>query len=433
MRVSPSFIFLVTAISRSRVAVTSAANLYEAEAAGAEIDYLEATSRFLEFDAVGGGIFDVQSGTYPVEADADGGAYNVSDASVQAVAFREASDVFAVSDSLEAAAVRTRPNMLDNQIICGYQGWYGFPGDGAPINRWRHWFRSAPTYGNVTVDMYPSTDEYDVGDLKESSILMPDGSHAKFFSSARPKVVLKHFEWMATYGITGAFHHRFMTDLQTPMHETRTMILRNVKNAAEATGRTYAVSYDISRTGNDVIESLKSDWMMLVDDEGITNSRQYIRQNGLPVLHIWGIGFTTVPVDDATGMQNLIDWFKSEAAGKYRVFLIGGVPSKWRNQTGDSRNGTSWEGIYDSLDGIQPWHVGRWQNTTEFNKFYSDFIADDAAYCKTKGILYMPTMVSLTTVYFVFDLLCKQQPTSGSLICSASNNLNLTLLRCMQK
>jgi hypothetical protein len=401
MRVSHSFIFLVAAISRSRVALTFATNIYEAEAAGAEIDYLEATSRFLEFDAVGGGIFDVQFVTYPVEAESGGGAYNVSDAGVQAVAFREPYNLLAVSDSPEAAAVRVGPNMLENQIICGYQGWFGFPGDGAPINRWRHWFRgngTAPAYGNVTVDMYPTTDEYHVGDVKESSILMPDGSHAKFFSSARPKVVLKHFEWMATYGITGAFHHRFMTDLQTPMHETRTMILRNVKSAAEATGRVFAVSYDISRTGNDVLESLKSDWMMLVDYEGITNSRQYIRQNGLPVLHIWGIGFTTVPVDDATGMQNLIDWFKSEAAGKYRVFIIGGVPAKWRNQTGDSRNGTSWQGIYDSLDGIQPWHVTRWTNTTEFDTFYSDFIADDAAYCETKGILYMPTMVSSTAV-----------------------------------
>lgn len=29
----------------------------------------------------------------------------------------------------------TGSNMLENQIICGYQGWFGFPRDGAPINR----------------------------------------------------------------------------------------------------------------------------------------------------------------------------------------------------------------------------------------------------------------------------------------------------------
>ena len=29
-------------------------------------------------------------------------------------------------------------NMLDGTIVCGYQGWFGFPGDGAPMDDWRH-------------------------------------------------------------------------------------------------------------------------------------------------------------------------------------------------------------------------------------------------------------------------------------------------------
>ena len=66
--------------------------------------------------------------------------------------------------------------------------------------RWIHWFASAPTPANAKIDMYPTTDEYDDADLKESEVIMPDGSYAKFFSSVRPNVVLKHFEWMATYG-----------------------------------------------------------------------------------------------------------------------------------------------------------------------------------------------------------------------------------------
>lgn len=29
----------------------------------------------------------------------------------------------------------TGSNMLEKQITCGYQGWFGFPPDGAPMNR----------------------------------------------------------------------------------------------------------------------------------------------------------------------------------------------------------------------------------------------------------------------------------------------------------
>jgi hypothetical protein len=194
--------------------------------------------------------------------------------------------------------------MLDDRIICGYQGWFGFPGEGAPIKGWRHWFRvngTAPTYEGVIVGMYPTMDECDVSDVMESGVKMQDGTHAKFFSSARPNVVLRHFRWMATYGISGVFHHRFMTDSgNTLIHNTRTMVLRNVMHAADATGRIFAVSYDLAGNGNDVISRLKNDWINLVDNEKITSSTRYIPQKGLPVLPIYGIGFTHIPLDDTT-------------------------------------------------------------------------------------------------------------------------------------
>ena len=306
------------------------------------------------------------------------------------------SDASTMSSSHASSITATSTNMLDDKIICGYQGWFGYPGDGAPIRRWRHWFRvngTAPTYDDVIVDMYPTIDEYDPNDVMETGINMPDGTRAKFYSSVRPNVVLKHFEWMREYGISGAVHHRFMTDSgNTPIHNTRTMVLRNVKYAAEATGRIFAVSYDIAGNGNDVLTRLKNDWISLVDNENITSSPSYIFQNGLPVLHIFGIGFTSVPLDDTTGMQNLVNWLTSSVAGKYRVFLIGGVPGKWRSGTGDSRPGDAWKGIYDSLDGIHPWHVGRWDNDETFDDYYATHIKDDVSYCKARGIRYMPTM-----------------------------------------
>jgi hypothetical protein len=137
---------------------------------------------------------------------------------------------------------------------------------------------------------------------------------------------------------------------------------------------------------------LKYDWMSLVDVKQILDSSSYILQNGLPVLHIWGIGFGHINVTDTTGMQNLIDWLISPAAGKYRVFLIGGVPYAWRTQGSNTRKEPEWKTIFESLDAIQPWHVGVYKNAADFDIFFNGTIANDVAYCKQKGIMYMPTM-----------------------------------------
>lgn len=145
--------------------------------------------------------------------------------------------------------------------------------------------------------MYPHMDEYDAQDLKESNILMGDGSKAKFYSGYKPNVVKKHFEWMRDYGISGVFHMRFMSSINIKNnYDWKTSVLRNVRAAAESTGRVFAVSYNIA--GNDlddnVLDDLKNDWIDLVDNENVTSSGRYIHHNGLPVLRVYGIGFKTV-------------------------------------------------------------------------------------------------------------------------------------------
>ncbi|EED86632.1 predicted protein [Thalassiosira pseudonana CCMP1335] len=289
---------------------------------------------------------------------------------------------------------------LTNQIIVGYQGWFTYPGDGAPINKWKHWFADDSPYDpspeNLHIDLYPMMDEYDDTDLGESNVTMPDGSKAKFYSNAKPNVVKKHFEWMADYGISGAFHMRFMIDLDIEKnYNWKTGVLRNVRDAAEATGRVFAVSYNIAGTatnlfGGDVLDDIKNDWMKLVDNELITSSDRYLRNNGLPVLRIFGIGFKSVDVTDTTKLAALINWFKTDP--KYRVFLIGGVPSRWRERIGDSRQEIAWQGIYRSLNGIHPWHVARWTTLSEWESYYKNTILKDAAECVKYSQLYMPTM-----------------------------------------
>ena len=417
----PSFIIIILASAAAIVrhgncivAASSASannnNIFKPTVVDAEIisDYLEVTSHYSFMDDVVNdvdrAIVRVRDHHAIVTTDVGEGIANNDYDAVHSDDHRlprddDGDNLFDAS-LLEAEEVASRVaadgnNMLTNQVICGYQGWFGTPGDGSPLNRWKHWFHagSSATYQNLTVDMYPTTDEYNSTDLVESNMKMPNGSHAKFFSSARPNVVLKHFEWMQTYGITGVFHHRFVKDLENVnVNTTRTMVLKNVRHAARATGRKFAVSYDLAGSTNSAIERLKSDWMYLVDVQNITSSTGYIRQNGLPALHIFGIGLASVNITDTSGMQDLINWLRSPTSGKYQVWLLGGIPSQWRTQGSDSKQGTAWRDMYHSLDGIAPWHVGRYKTTDEFDSYYTSIIEPDATYCQQRGILYMPTM-----------------------------------------
>jgi hypothetical protein len=90
--------------------------------------------------------------------------------------------------------------------------------------------------------------------------------------------------------------------------------------------------------------------------------------------------------------NSLIKWLQSDAPLKYRVFVVGGVPGAWRTQGGNTRKGKEWKSIFDSLDGLQPWHVGVFNNANQFDGYFSDTIVNDAVYCKQIGTLYMPTM-----------------------------------------
>ena len=208
---------------------------------------------------------------------------------------------------------------------------------------------------------------------------------------------------MKTYGISGVMHMRFMESIHLVNNrEWKTGVLRNVKDAAEQTGRVFAVAYNIAGNTLDcnALDDLKNDWKRLVDEEKITQSYRYLHHDGKPVLRIYGIGFASVPASDCPiKMQNLINWFQGKpdsggntSATRYQTYVIGGVPSRWNELIGDSRTATVWKSIYDSLDGIHPWLVGRWTTITNFNNYYNNVISRDASYCASKGILYMPTM-----------------------------------------
>jgi hypothetical protein len=290
-------------------------------------------------------------------------------------------------------------NQLDYKVMMGYQGWFLAPGDGSATNNpWNHWFKSGttPDAVNLTVDMWPDMSEY--SDKFNTNMTYANGSNAQLFSSYSLSTTRKHFEWMSNYNVYGIYLQRFLSavDVQSSgSFEAKNKVLENVMISATEYNRKFAVMYDVSIGGNvtdaTMYAKIVADWEYLVDTYDILNKPEYVKQNGKPVVAIWGIGFKDRGLTTATS-QAIIDYFKTNAAPKYRAYVMGGVPEGWRTRSGASETGVGWTAVYNSLDMISPWSVGRYSNNSGADSFKTNNIVPDLAVCNTNNKDYMPVI-----------------------------------------
>lgn len=278
------------------------------------------------------------------------------------------------------------------KVMTGYQGWFGAPGDGSLSNSWRHWFRNqTPAAANATFDLWPDLSELDPDELYVTNMTI-GGSAAPLYSAYNAKTVRRHMRWMADYGIDGAFLQRFLVETAPGSvgQEFRDQVTLNVMSGAESYGRTFAIMYDISgASGATLVQDLITDWQHLVDDLGVTASPRYQHHNGLPLVAIWGLGFTDRPgtVADAQALQS---FFCCDPQTQYRAAVMGGVPTHWRTGTGDSKPG--FDAVYRSFDIISPWSVGRYADSAGVDSFNTDQIQPDLAEAAAHGCDYLPVV-----------------------------------------
>ena len=287
-------------------------------------------------------------------------------------------------------------NQLDYKVMMGYQGWFLASGDGSNTNNpWTHWFRSGttPDPANLVVDMWPDMSEYT--DKFNTNMTYADGSNAQLFSSHSLSTTRKHFEWMRDYNVHGIYLQRFLTAVETqgsPLFKAKNKVLENVITSAAEYDRKYAVMYDVSGvTDATMYAKIVKDWEYLVNTYDILNKPEYVKQNGKPVVAIWGIGFKDRGLTSATS-QAIIDYFKTNAAPKYRAYVMGGVPEGWSTLSGASEMGADWTAVYNSLDMISPWSVGRYSTNSGADNFKNSKIVPDLAACNTINKDYMPVI-----------------------------------------
>ncbi|GAA2710936.1 discoidin domain-containing protein [Actinoplanes palleronii] len=290
----------------------------------------------------------------------------------------------ALLSGTERAAAASPAGDVVGKVTVGYQGWFAAPGDGAPIGGWWHWSRDRfqpPSPANTTIVSWPDVRDY-AHTYPTAYPNLGSGQPAALFSSYDQQTVDTHFDWMRTYGIDTAALQRF-----NPVGDegpTRDAMALKVRGAAERSGRKFYVMYDVSGWSS-MQSEIKADWTATMSSHAASGA--YARQNGKPVVCIWGFGFNDENhAFTPAACLDVITWFKAQGC-----YVIGGVPTYWREGRNDSRTG--FLDVYRAFHMLSPWMVGRTGDLAGLDWFYANVNTADQADCAAHGIDYQPCVL----------------------------------------
>lgn len=279
---------------------------------------------------------------------------------------------------------------LFGKVMCGYQGWFATPQHDPELG-WVHYGFNRP--GASHIDLWPDVSELAADERFDTPLKLADGTNAQVFSSAHPKTVRRHFEWMRNYGIDGVFLQRFGTvlkDHRLRAHHDR--VLQNVRDAAAATNRSWAVMYDLTGLKAGELESVvMQDWKRLRNELRIVEDPFYQRHAGKPVIAIWGIGFSDDRAYSLDESHELLRFVHDnpEFGGQT---VIAGVPWHWRGLKADAVEDPKLHEVLRSADIISPWSVGRYGSSKDASRMIGEVHPADAAWCHQQGKDYLPVI-----------------------------------------
>ena len=283
------------------------------------------------------------------------------------------------------------PSTMFGKVLCGYQGWFNTPNDGAGRG-WIHWGRGRMEPGTASVDLWPDMTELAASERCATGFLYPDGRPAELFSSYNARTVSRHFKWMHDYGIDGVFLQRFAADLGDPrVREHDQRVLANVRAGAKEYGRVWGMMYDLSGISTDRIGMVIDDWKSLVDQDRITSDPRYIHHRGKPVVAVWGFGFNDGrdPLLDAGA--KLVRFLKRDPKYGGNTVMLG-VPREWRTQDTAAVPVAKLQALVAAADIVSPWAVGATPTLEAVPDNARKFWVPDLAWCREHGVDYLPVV-----------------------------------------
>ncbi|WP_036915655.1 glycoside hydrolase family 71/99-like protein [Prevotella sp. P6B4] len=288
-------------------------------------------------------------------------------------------------------------------VMCGYQGWFGTPGDGSPLTTvaanegWYHYRESEQFRPGVlrnSIDFWPDMSEYEhkyvVGDGDEtgysSPFILPDGSHATVFSSYDQQTVMTHFKWMKQYNIDGAFMQRFVGEIMDARHKDHfDVVLSHAMTASNEYQRAIAVMYDMSGITTDAnMRIMVDDAQKLMNEYSLSDrskQKYYLYENGKPMLALWGAGFNDNNHPKPSFLRTYVEQLKAQG---WSIML--GCPGYWRQGGNDCVSGsehTELIKLIKECDAFIPWYVGRYGHDNFTNADWQTRIKQDIATAKT--------------------------------------------------
>ena len=285
---------------------------------------------------------------------------------------------------------------MDRKVMCGYQGWFRTPKDGSGLS-WQHYRRAGRFQpGYCSIDLWPDLSEFDEDEKQDTKFRHSDGRVAQVFSSLNQKTVDRHFRWMKDYGIDGAFVQRFALHARPGIGydglaaDNRKLLA--CREAANKSGRAYALMYDLTSLRDGDFDRLYRDWKLLRNRMRITKDPAYLRHDGRPVVAVWGVGFD----DRKRGyslkvVEEFIRFLKDNPDyGKCSVVL--GVPTGWREQKHDATKDPELHRILKMADVISPWSVGRYALNVEIEKHAAEYWRPDGEWCRQHILDYLPVV-----------------------------------------
>ncbi len=284
---------------------------------------------------------------------------------------------------------------LEGKIMCGYQGWFACEGDGLDRGWYHYNGKDGFRPGSCSIDLWPDMSELGDDERFDTEFRHADGSVAQVYSAQIPRSVDRHFEWMAAYGIDGAFVQRFAGEAaHSKGFEQFTKVLANCRAGANNHGRAYALMYDLSGLPRGGIERVIEDFKTLVDRMGLTKDtgdKAYLYHGGKPVVAVWGIGFNDGRQYTLEECGRLIDFLKNDPDYGGCTVMIG-VPTFWRELKNDAVNDPALHEVVLKADIISPWMVGRFGHPNDVARFRQEVFEPDMAWCAERGKDYLPVV-----------------------------------------
>ena len=282
------------------------------------------------------------------------------------------------------------PGTLTGKVMTGYQGWFNCPGDGADLG-WTHWGgRRGFGPGSLTVDLWPDVSEYDDDELYATAFIHADGTAARVFSSHNRKTVVRHFKWMADYGIDGAFVQRFSHSLHNEtMRYHKDKVLSSAREGANRYGRTYAVMYDLTGMPDERLMGVFDDWRMLRSRMHITADPAYQHHKGRPLVTIWGVGFNN-QIKRRAALEPCRELIKVFKADNCSVML--GIATGWRRQDRDALEHPDLHEVLLLADVLSPWSVGRFRDLPGVQSHAQKYWEPDINWAREHNIDYLPVV-----------------------------------------